>query len=161
MPAQISSFAGSASAVALPYSFSLLCNVFRLMPRISAARVLLLLVASRVFRINIFSASPTVVPTPSCTASGSWTPVADWLAKAGRQVPGLDHSAVANNHRSLQRIAQFADVARPCVVLNIFITASLTVGDLAAVLGAHFRDQKPAPGQECPLCAREAAACEC
>jgi len=35
--------------------------------RISAARVLLLLVASRVFKISIFSASPTVVPTPSRT----------------------------------------------------------------------------------------------
>ena len=35
-----------------PYSFSLLCSVFRLMPRISAARVLLLLVASSVFRIK-------------------------------------------------------------------------------------------------------------
>src|SRR5258708_6214404 len=66
-----SSLATVASALAFPYSLSLLCRVFRLMPRISAARVLLLLVASRVFRINIFSASSTVVPTPSRTASGS------------------------------------------------------------------------------------------
>src|SRR6266853_4971792 len=41
-------FAASvASEAALPYSFNLLCNVFRLMPRISAARVLLLLLAAR------------------------------------------------------------------------------------------------------------------
>src|SRR5580658_5580979 len=58
-----SSFAGSASAAPLPYSLSLLWRVFRLMPRISAALVLLLLVDSSVLRINIFSASPTVVPT--------------------------------------------------------------------------------------------------
>src|SRR6185369_4479313 len=37
-----SSLAKAASAVALPYSLSLLCKVFRLMARISAARVLLL-----------------------------------------------------------------------------------------------------------------------
>src|SRR5580698_2917149 len=61
----------SLSAAALPYSFSLLCRVFRLMPRISAARVLLLLVDSRVFRISNFSASSTVVPTLKWTPSES------------------------------------------------------------------------------------------
>src|SRR5262249_54204693 len=54
-----------------PYSFSLLCNVFKLMPRISAARVLLLLVDSSVFRIRRRSASPTVVPTPTRTLLAS------------------------------------------------------------------------------------------
>ena len=53
-----------ASAAALPYSLSLLCNVFRLIPRISAALVLLLFVDSSVLIISCFSASPTVVPTP-------------------------------------------------------------------------------------------------
>ena len=52
----------------LPYSRSLLCNVFRLMPRISAARVLLLWVDSRVLKISIRSASSTVVPTSSWMA---------------------------------------------------------------------------------------------
>src|SRR6478672_4851505 len=66
-----SSLAKAASAVALPYSLSLLCKVFRLMARISAARVLLLLVASSVFRISSFSASSTVVPTPRRTVSES------------------------------------------------------------------------------------------
>src|SRR5437870_4922625 len=61
----------TASAAAAPYSLSLLCRVFRLIPRISAARVLLLFVASSVFRISSLSASSTVVPTPSRTASGS------------------------------------------------------------------------------------------
>ena len=45
-----------------PYSLSLLCSVFRLMPRISAARVLLFRVCSSVRRIRPFSASSTVVP---------------------------------------------------------------------------------------------------
>src|SRR6516165_8991988 len=45
-----------------PYSFSLLCRVFKLIPRISAAFVLLLFVCSSVLRISPFSASPTVVP---------------------------------------------------------------------------------------------------
>src|SRR5438477_8474601 len=66
--------AGPPSPDALPYSLSLLCRVFRLMPRISAARVLLLLVAANVFRMSNFSASSTVVPTPSRTASGSLAP---------------------------------------------------------------------------------------
>src|SRR5277367_517555 len=66
-----SSLANAASAAALPYSLSLLCRVFRLMPRISAARVLLLLVDSMVFRISRLSASSTVVPTPRWIASGS------------------------------------------------------------------------------------------
>src|SRR5207248_6076832 len=66
-----SSLPDAASAAALPYSFSLLCSVFKLIPRISAARVLLLLVASRVLRISNLSASSTVVPTPRRTASGS------------------------------------------------------------------------------------------
>src|SRR5947208_12470872 len=56
---------------AASYSLSLLCNVFRLMPRISAARVLLLLVDSSVFKMSRRSASPTVVPIPRRTALGS------------------------------------------------------------------------------------------
>src|ERR1017187_5444791 len=44
-----------------PYSFSLLCSVFKLMPRISAARVLLLRVCSSVLRMRPFSAFSTVV----------------------------------------------------------------------------------------------------
>src|SRR5580658_7477431 len=70
-PVRYSSLTKAASVAALPYSFSLLCRVFRLMPRISAARVLLLLVASMVFRISRRSASSTVVPTPRWIASGS------------------------------------------------------------------------------------------
>ena len=65
------SSAASTASAARPYSFSLLWSVFRLMPRISAARVLLFVVACSVLRISCFSASSTVVPTPRCTASGS------------------------------------------------------------------------------------------
>src|SRR5271157_5515458 len=67
--------AASVASLALcaPYSFSLLCSVFRLMPRISAARVLLLLVASSVFKMSSRSASSTVVPTPRRTALASCT----------------------------------------------------------------------------------------
>src|SRR5215469_4644742 len=54
-----------------PYSFNLLCRVLRLIPRISAARVLLLFVDSRVFKISCLSASSTVVPTPTWMAFGS------------------------------------------------------------------------------------------
>src|SRR2546430_10751023 len=49
---------------AASYSLSLLCNVFRLMPRISAARVLLLLVDSSVFKMSRRSASLTGVAIP-------------------------------------------------------------------------------------------------
>src|SRR5215467_7925077 len=59
--------------VALPYSLSLLCKVFKLMPRISAARVLLLFVDSSVLMISRRSASPTVVPTPTRIESASST----------------------------------------------------------------------------------------
>ena len=52
-----------------PYSFSLLWSVFRLIPRISAARVLLLRVCSRVRRMRPFSASSTVVPIGKLTLS--------------------------------------------------------------------------------------------
>src|SRR5882724_3968049 len=83
-----SSLANAASAVALPYSLSLLCRVFKLMPRISAARVLLLLVDSSVFRMSRFSASSTVVPTPRCTVSPSSDDARklDWPNPGGRCV---------------------------------------------------------------------------
>src|SRR5947208_5351747 len=67
-----SSFSARAPSVPEPpYSFSLLCKVFKLIPRISAARVLLLLVDSRVLIISNRSASPTVVPTPTRMESAS------------------------------------------------------------------------------------------
>ena len=47
--------------------FNLLCSVFRLMPRISAARVLLSRVCSSVIMISRRSASSTVVPGASAT----------------------------------------------------------------------------------------------
>ena len=47
-----------------PYSFSLLCRVLRLICKISAALVLLLLVEVSVFKMSCRSASSTVVPTP-------------------------------------------------------------------------------------------------
>src|SRR5208282_4303760 len=86
IPHRYSSLARAASAAALPYSFSLLCRVFRLMPRISAARVLLLLVDSMVFRMSRLSASSTVVPTPRRTASGSLAAVRSgaWPNPGGR-----------------------------------------------------------------------------
>src|SRR5208283_5361443 len=52
----------SVSARSLPYSFSLLCRVFRLTSRSSAARVLLLPVATSVCRMSSFSIASTVVP---------------------------------------------------------------------------------------------------
>src|SRR5438105_1649050 len=67
-----SSFSARAPSLPeLPYSFSLLCKVFKLIPRISAARVLLLLVDSSVLIISSRSASPTVVPTPTRIESAS------------------------------------------------------------------------------------------
>src|SRR5437868_456933 len=77
----LSSFSRPApSGPALPYSFNLLCKVLRLMPRISAARVLLLFVDSKVLRINRRSASPTVVPTPTRmeSASSTETRIGEW-----------------------------------------------------------------------------------
>src|SRR5438270_155103 len=70
---------------ATPYSFSLLCKVFRLMPSISAARVLLLWVDSNVFRIRRRSASSTVVPTPTRTAfpSLTWPRIGAWPKPGG------------------------------------------------------------------------------
>src|SRR5581483_1639603 len=47
--------------------FSLLCSVLRLMPRISAARVLLSRVCARVIMIRRRSASATVVPGARAT----------------------------------------------------------------------------------------------
>jgi hypothetical protein len=49
--------------------FSLLCSVFRLMPRISAARVLLSRVCSSVIWISRRSASSTVVPGRVCSVT--------------------------------------------------------------------------------------------
>src|SRR5450432_1595658 len=57
----------TSAAVVLPYSFNLLCNVLRLIPSISAARVLLFVVDSSVLRMRTRSASSTVVPTSSMT----------------------------------------------------------------------------------------------
>src|SRR2546425_5789661 len=51
------------------YLWSLLCRVLRLMPRISAARVLLPPVCLSVLRISSRSASSTVVPTGSTTSA--------------------------------------------------------------------------------------------
>src|ERR1700728_335988 len=59
-----------AVAAVLPYSRSLLWRVLRLIPRISAARVLLLWVDSRVLKMSMRSASSTVAPTSSWMALG-------------------------------------------------------------------------------------------
>src|SRR4029077_5208717 len=66
----------SASARSPPYSFSLLCRVLRLIPRSSAARVLLLPVAPRVCRMSSRSIASTVVPTGNLIAERSLGPLA-------------------------------------------------------------------------------------
>src|SRR5271165_7276935 len=66
----------SVSVRSLPYSFSLLCNVLRLTPRSSAARVLLFPVADRVCKINSRSIASTVVPIGNLIADKSFGPFA-------------------------------------------------------------------------------------
>src|ERR1017187_7895681 len=105
------------------------------MPRISAARVLLLLVASSVFRISIFSASSTVVPTPRRTASGSLAAVRSGACpKAGGKclvsiTPASQtmtaRSMVLRNSRTLPGHEYW---------LNWFSTASLTAATLRECL---------------------------
>src|SRR2546423_8979580 len=83
----LSSFSRPApSGPALPYSFNLLCKVLRLIPRISAARVLLLFVDSKVLIISRRSASPTVVPTPTRmeSASSTDTRIGEWPKPGGK-----------------------------------------------------------------------------
>src|SRR3954462_5674259 len=99
----LSSFSRPApSGPALPYSFNLLCNVLRLMPRISAARVLLLLVDSKVLRISRRSASPTVVPTPTRieSASSTETRMGEWPNPGGKclvSMTGPSHTMTARS----------------------------------------------------------------
>src|SRR6266581_4287109 len=86
-----------------PYSFSLLWSVFRLMPRISEARVLLLWVCSSVRRIRPFSASATVVPTAK---------------EIPRQVRKRHGPFACHDHGALEHVAQLAHIARPVVFLE-------------------------------------------
>src|SRR6266446_3733410 len=76
-----SSLTNAASAAALPYSLSLLCRVFRLMARISVARVLLLFVASRVFRISSFSLPLLWFPRPGEPCRNPRLNCAGWIAR--------------------------------------------------------------------------------
>src|SRR5262249_7766325 len=77
-----------------PYSLSLLCSVFKLIPRISAARVLLFFVCSRVRRINPFSASSTVVPMGKRTASISMAAAGRGAADGAVSLAGSPSTAV-------------------------------------------------------------------
>ena len=94
---------------------SLLWSVFRLMPRISAARVLLPRVCSSVSRISRRSASSTVVPGVSVTVGQRLLAARD---EQRRQVVRRDELAVAQDRRPLDHVAQLADVARPGILLE-------------------------------------------
>src|SRR5271168_268796 len=76
----------SASARSVPYSLSLLCRVFKLMPRRSAARVLLFPVAFSVCKISSRSIASTVVPTGNFIAARSLGPLAAFLPNSSGSV---------------------------------------------------------------------------
>src|SRR3989441_9350950 len=84
------------------YLWSLLCSVLRLMPRISAARVLLPPVCLSVRRMSSRSASSTVVPTGS-TTSPSLVVAAGALRapNPGRRSAGVRSSGHTNTSRAV------------------------------------------------------------
>ena len=94
---------------------SLLCSVFRLMPSISAARVLLPLVCCSVSRISCRSASSTVVPGVEARGRARRACAA---VDERRQVLDLDEPALGHDRRALDDVAQLADVAGPRVPLE-------------------------------------------
>src|SRR4029077_10021554 len=69
--------------------FNLLWSVFRLMPRISAARVLLSPVCASVIMIRRRSASSTVVPGPSATCG--------WCSGAGSAASDVGRCLISMN----------------------------------------------------------------
>ena len=110
--------------------FSLLCSVFRLMPRISAARVLLFRVCSSVSMISRRSASSTVVPGAIVSVGSVSSPARD---ERRRQVPRLDELAVGEDRRALDDVAQLADVAGPGIVLEHVHRVLVDAADRLAV----------------------------
>ena len=102
------------SACSSRHRRALLWSVFGVVPRISAARVLLLFTDCSVLRISCFSPSSSVVPTGSTTTlarSAGGAP----SGAIGRQ-SARDHPVLARDHRALDDVAQLAHIARPGVL---------------------------------------------
>ncbi len=55
---------------------------------------------------------------------------------------GLDHAGVADNHGALDRVAQFADIARPGIIVELIEHRFADCGDFADVFVAHLGQQK-------------------
>ena len=64
------------------------------------------------------------------------------LTETRRQVLGLHHAGVADDHGALERIAQFAHISRPGVVVELVEYGLADCRHFAAMLLAHFRKQK-------------------
>ena len=86
---------------AASYSFSLLCNVFRLIPSSSAARVLLLVEAS-VCRMSSRSAASTVVPSGNRSDARSVAEAAGAVPEIRGQIGAADQIAIGHNDRALE-----------------------------------------------------------
>ena len=63
----------------------------------------------------------------------------DRVAESGRQMFGFDHASVAHNHSALDRVAQFADVSRPGIVVEQIHHGFADGAHFAGMLLAHFR----------------------
>jgi hypothetical protein len=64
------------------------------------------------------------------------------LAESGREMLGLDHPRVAHDDRTLDRVAQFANVSRPGISVEL-VQHRFTYGaDLARVLAAHLSQKQ-------------------
>src|SRR5580692_2956314 len=91
----------SASARSVPYSLSLLCSVFRLMPSRSAARVLLFPVAPSVCKISSRSIATTVVPTGNLMAAKSLGPFVEVFpnspGREDREIKSFSHIIAARS----------------------------------------------------------------
>src|SRR5271156_2763363 len=66
----------------------------------------------------------------------------DSVAESGRQMFGFDHTTVTDDHRPLDGVAQLADISRPGIVGEQIHNRFADGGHFAAVLRAHFRNQK-------------------
>ena len=139
-----------------PYSRNLLNRVFWLIPRISAARVLLFLVCSSVSSIKARSAWSMVDPTgmrnsfpPSpedgagaAEEAGPLRLPLRRLLEYRRQMFQADGSFACQNSGALNHIAQFADVAGPGMGAQDLQDLRRRVGDLDRMLAVHIGEQR-------------------
>ena len=147
------------------YSFSLLCSVFRLTPRISAARVLFCPVASSVRRISSRSASSTVAPTLH----------SDRRCRRIRAVAAVlrpcRSPAADAPHRAARRPGKESLPARWHCAARAHCPASCRPSAARASRPTHRKPCRPCfwfisapwprPWPADPPCGRAAAACEC